>query len=348
MNLDNIHFNPRNLDGFPHPFKFAMGARELGKTTVIWVSKIYNGWIKDGRPWIYLTRQVADISEALLTTIEDTINKFIETPVRFRYTKTELKSGIVDIYIGDKKFFRIVALSISLRRIKLAVVPGLKGVFMDEYIINPKTGERYVKDEAFKLKEAYTTWVREAPGLKMYFTANYYSLYNPLFATFGIDTNALKVGATLTSELLVVEWQPLKDELRDQILAKNPLYQFDEEYKAYAIGGEVINDKSAIICDKPHNYPLKTLFKVGTKYYGVYQNPEFNDELSFYVEEVKQVSKKRQVLCVDLQDLAENCRLLMPGDKLRFLRFKNAICNNDVGYSDINAYYTFIEVFKLL
>ena len=51
---------------------------------------------------------------------------------------------------------------------------------MDEYIINPKSGERYGKDEAFKIKEAYTTWRRECDGvLKCYFLANPYSLYNP-------------------------------------------------------------------------------------------------------------------------------------------------------------------------
>lgn len=350
MKLDSIHYDYRKIDGYPQPFKFVLSARELGKTTVFWVKKIYSGFRKDKRPWIYLTRQAVDISEAAITTIENYINKFSEEfggeEINLRYSRSDLNKGICDVYIGKDLFFRFVALSIPLRRIKLCVLKGLKGVFIDEYIIDSRTGERYIKDEAFKLKEAYTTWVRECPNLRVYFSANPYSLYNPLFLAFDVDTRALKIGTFYTSDILVIEYAKISPELRAAILAKNPLYKFDEDYTDYALEGTAINDKNVRVGERDAYSPLKFVFKVRERYFGAWQGR--TPDVRYYVTELDEISKRRSAFCLDLADLVENCALISVADKLRLTTFRDAMSRNAVVYENVNIFYIFVEVFKHL
>ena len=58
VKFDNIHYSFRAIDGYNKPFNFVLSPRELGKTTTMWYEKIYLGWKKDKRPWIYLVRQL--------------------------------------------------------------------------------------------------------------------------------------------------------------------------------------------------------------------------------------------------------------------------------------------------
>ena len=162
---DNIHWSWRPIDGYNKPFNFVMSPREPGKTDSTWWEKIYCPWCEKKTPWMYLVRQSIEITEAMIQDIEDTLNKWSVEEIKFQYTKGNFKDGIVDVKINGELFFRIVSLNIPLRRIKLAKIPNIGGVFMDEYIINPKMDEKYIKGEAFKIKEAYTTWRRSYDGL---------------------------------------------------------------------------------------------------------------------------------------------------------------------------------------
>ena len=182
---DNLHYSFREIDGYNKAFNFVMSPREPGKTTAMWVQKIYKKWIKNKRPWYYLVRNAVEITDALIDTIaENNINVFTDDNVKLEYKSGDFKGGIVDIFINCEIFLRIVSLSCKLRKIKLAILPNAEACFMDEYIIDPSTGEKYLQGEAFKIKEAYTTWRRGYGGngiFKMYFCANPYSLFNPLF-----------------------------------------------------------------------------------------------------------------------------------------------------------------------
>ena len=132
IELDNLHYNYREIDGYNKPFNFVLSARELGKTSMFWLTKIYNGWKKDKRPFAYLVRKNVTISEALIHSIQDTIiNKFTDDNVIFKYNKGSFKDGIVDVKIGNELFFRIYSLNIDLQRLKLATLQRVKGVFMD-------------------------------------------------------------------------------------------------------------------------------------------------------------------------------------------------------------------------
>ena len=351
IQLDNLHYDYREIDGYNKPFNFILSSRELGKTSMFWLKKIYLQWKKDKRPWIYLVRKSVEISSALIDSISDTIiNKFTDDGISFKYQKGNFKDGIVDVFIGSEIFFRIVSLNIDLRRIKLAVLKNIKGVLMDEYVIDTKTNEKYINNEAFKIKEAYTTWRREADGiLKVYILANPYSLFNPLFLDWKVDISKLKKNSFYVGETYVIHWATLCDELRQQLLELNPLYEFDEDYKGYAIEGSTIRDNAIKTAKLPPNFYLKFIFRVNDRYIGIFKNSSYNMfEDKYFCKFINDIGKDRSVLCFDLEDLITQCKLLSLEDKMRLSHFKDAMRMRLVSFEDINVYYLIKEVFSLL
>ena len=106
----------------------------------------------------------------------------------------------------------------------------------------------------------------------MYFLGKPYSLYNPIFVWLGIKPSKLKFGQILVGDNYVVEWYALLPELKAKILADNPLYEFDEEYKEYAFEGQPINDENIKTAPMPNDYHLRFVFKIEGKYIGIFQN----------------------------------------------------------------------------
>jgi len=349
MKLDQkIYFNWRRLDGYPQPFKFAVGPREPGKTTSSWAGKIYPRFLKYHKPWIYFVRQAVEITEASIESIRGTIAKFYEDVPEFQYNKGTFKEGIVDIKINGEIFIRIVSLSIPLRRIKLAVLQNLDGVFFDEYIIDKRSGEKYIANEGFKIKEAYTTWRREANGiLNMYFAGNPYSLHNPLFIELGVNVAELKKGEVWTNDLIAVEWVVLSPELREKLLRENPFYKFDEDYNTYALEGEAINDRNIMIEELPQNYSLRFIFKAQNKYIGVFKNNVYTESGNrFFCKFITDFSKYRTIYCYEFEELVERAVVMSLDERIRLQKFKEAFRERKVAFEDINCYYYCEEIYK--
>lgn len=352
VELDNLHFDFREVDGYNKPFTVAISPREPGKTVALWRKKIFANWQRDFRPWIILTRTAAEITDAALSTIQDAnINKFLpdDQQIKFKYNRGDFKTGIVDVFISDKLFFRMVSLSIPLRRIKLAVVRGARGMAMDEYIIDPRSGERYVQNEGFKILEAFTTWRRECPdNFRAYFIGNPYSLYNPLFDELRVDTRKLKRGEITRGNIWVIQWATLKPELREKLLRENPLYTFDEEYTNYALNGIAVNDSNIPINKTPCGFYLHVVIHTEEKYIGLFRNPVPAASPSYHVEELARVSVDRTVWSFDVRDVVRGTVLIDQSGKSTLSLFKTAMARNDVTFSSVSVYYKIVEVFKLL
>ena len=350
VELDNYHIDMRYIDGYNKSFNFVVCPREAGKTTSMWVKKIYLPWKKNKKPWIYLVRQSVEINEALIDTIQDTqINKFTDDNVTFQYTRSSFKDGIVDVKINGEIFFRIVSLSIMLRRIKLAILKNIGGVYFDEYIINPETQEKYLPDESFKIEEAYTTWIRESDGkLKFYFTANPYSLYNPVFVWLGVDTSKVKQGAIVVGDEYVIWCYELTEELKRYILEKNPLYKFDDSYKKYAFEGVAILDEKIKLGKIPKNYYLQFVFRIDKKNVGLFKNAMYNGGDKYFAKIVDDVSIYRTLYCFDFKDLINRCAIISNEERDRLNNFKIAMRNRKITFEDINTYYLVEEIYKNL
>ena len=108
--LDNLHYDFREIDGYNKPFNIIISPREAGKTTIAWVRKVYRPWLKNHKPWLYLVRNANEITEALISGIDTPINKFND-PVNLIYARQDLESGCCDVYIevdGKKVKLQIV------------------------------------------------------------------------------------------------------------------------------------------------------------------------------------------------------------------------------------------------
>ena len=221
---------------------------------------------------------------------------------------------------------------------------------MDEYIIDPRSGEKYQPNEAFKIKEAYTTWRRSYEGkgfLKCYFTANPYSLFNPLFVDWDVDVGKLRKGETYVGDMFLIHWGVLNPQLREYLLEKNPLYQFDEDYNQYALEGTAVNDANIRIGELPQNYSLQFVLRYQKKNIGIFKN-KFIDSMSdqYYCQFIDEISARRSIYCFDFADMMDRTILLSLDEREKLQRFKEGIRKRLVVFKDINVYYFIEEIYK--
>lgn len=349
--MDDLHYSFRSIDGYNKPFNFVVSSRDAGKTTTLWVKKVYDNWKKNHKPWLYLVRNANEIIEPLLDDIILPINKFRDENAKFIYNRGDLESSILDVKMkdGDSEylFIRILALSTKLRRIKLSKIKNIAGVCMDEYIIDPNSGEKYLKGEEMKIKEIYTTYERECDEtMKVYFLGNPYSLFNPVFLWLGVDTNKLREGVTLVGEQYVVECYKLTEELKQYILSKNPLYKFDESYKTYAFDGKAVNDMNIRTGPFPSGFILRFVVRINKINIGVFQNnSNIYSPDRFYCKEIQGFSNDREIFTFDFSDLVDRCILISLDERRKLQYFKDSFRRRNVVFSNINIYYLIEEVY---
>lgn len=363
--LDNIHYNTTKIDGPQKPFRCAISEREAGKSTR-WLQFYDYNYMND-RTILVLRRQIADVTETYVNDIENILNKFSYVPVKLIFKKGDLTNGIIDVYvaeyekIGDnikyhnkRLFFRVVGMSNPMSRIKSLMLPHIKYMLFDEFICNLRLGEKYLKEEAFKFKEIYNTFQRECPdGLICYFFGNPYSLYNPYFEWWGVDTRKIRPGAYLNGKNYTIECYQLLPELKELILKRNPLYQFDDSYRKYAFDGIAINDANILICDKPNWTKLRFVFKIENEYIGIYTingpQPDNRPYLHFFCEKIAwKPDYRRTALCFDLSDSQQNTVMFMPYQKAYTQQLKQSMALNKVGFKDVATSYLMEYLFNKL
>ena len=348
---DNIHFNFRKIDGYNLPFNFVISEREAGKSTAVWLDKAYKGFVENGWTTLVIRRKVVHITKAYIDDIAQIINKFTDDKIQFQYSQSTLKEGIVDIYINEKRFMRVCALSIDITALKSLVLRDLKYIIFDEFICNQRAfGEKYLGAEATKFMEVYNTFRRESEGLKCYFLGNPYSLYNPYFMFFNIDSSKLKRGAIISDKKsYVIQCYEITPELRAKILEENPLYQFDNAYTKYAFEGKNVNDLNIIIKDKlPPSFKLIYVFKTSNKYIGLYRSSIWEDnEIIYYAEfiEGSKISKRRDIICFDFGELVDRAIILSPDERYKFQKIKDAMRKRLIAFNSIECYYLLEEIY---
>lgn len=347
MERDNLHYNIRNVNGYNKVFNFIISEREAGKSTSAWLDLVYASFKRNGATSLIVKRQIADITEVFIDDIQKIINKFSDEKIKLKYKSSSIKNGIVDITLNGVLFVRLVALSIKLSRLKSLILPNIKYIIFDEFICNRKTGESYLKNESFKFNELYNTFQRECETpLKCYFLGNPYSLYNPYFVEYGINPKDIKRGKLISGNNWVVDCYELKEELKKKILERNPLYQFENDYKKYAFEGQNIEDKNIQLLDSlPQNYSLKFIFRLNDKNIGVYKSNDYLSYNNYYVQEIKEIGKYRNVYCFDFLDLVENSILMSTNDRLLFQKFKVALQRRMVYFQTLECYYLCEEIY---
>lgn len=230
--------------------------------------------------------QQADITDVMIGDIENLLNKFLTEPIKLYYKRGAVKDGLVDVYVEYKEerfmFFRVIAMSLPIRRIKSLMLPNLSTMMFDEFLVDTRHGERYPNGCAFKMNEIFKTFVRESEDLKMFFMGNPYSLYCWVFSWCRIDITKLYPGSFYVNEDTVLEVGVLSDELKEYILNRDKDYVFDDSYVAYSFDGRAVNDSDIQIAPKPDNYILKYVFYIENKKLCVYRKNEITLDNTYY------------------------------------------------------------------
>lgn len=344
--LDKIHYSSRTILGYNKPFNAVISEREPGKSTDM-AFLILRAWCND-KPSVLIRRRVINITKQYIDDLFKIYRKFLENPPVPTYSISNRDDGMVDVMVDGELFVRVIGLSSQLYNLKGQVIPNLKYIIFDEFICNTKLGEKYLADEAFKYKELYKTLRRESENLIALFLGNPYSKYNPIFAWWNVDTAKLIRGTITTGKVWAIECYEMTQELRDWIIEHDPLYQFDDSYKEYAFSGTSINDSHIRLLNKqPQNYFLRYLFKINSKFIGVFENNDFSDEENrFWCGYVDEISKRRTAYCFDFNELiSQTCRLLSPAERNMFSHFKCALRNREVDFSTLECYYLIEELF---
>lgn len=353
---DNLHIDSDigQIDGHNKPWNYIVTERESGKSTLLW-KKVYNAYKKEHCPSIVIRRYQTDITETYISDTESLINKFTQQDLKFEYKKGDLKNGgMLDLKLKDSNevFCRLIALNTPLSRLKSMFLAKVKYFMFDEFICNKRLGEKYLNDEPLRVKELYTTYNRESEkGIKCYFFGNPYSLYNPFFSDKNVPTNKLYPGAFIAGDDYVVSCYKIKQELKELLLQKNPLYQFDDAYKKYAFDGRAVQDAEIRVeNEQPKNFRLAFVFKIHGKCLGIFHGYRIidDDRLYYWIKLIDpdKVSKRKEIVCFDFGDMASRTVLLNNKGKQLYSYLKESIEKRRVAYASIEESWLMEEIYQ--
>ena len=349
-----------------------------GKSVSSWI-KLYNAFYFEEMPSLVLRRRIVDMTSAYIDDIATLLNKFLkpEEAIQLLYLKGDVSSGIADVHVAPlsvgpvapisiKKypvFFRLIGLSTPMNRIKSLLLRNVKYLFFDEILANTVGGERYLStDEHFLISEIYTTYNRESEKpIRILAAGNPYSVYCPVFSALGVDSNKLKPGAFVVGPDYVIDCFQTPVELKEKILAANPMYQFDDVYKRYAFGGESINDQNIRLCKKePRGFKLKWVLKIGNDYLSIHRGKppvlprknrknRDNQPMIFWVcahksDWLDKVSKNRRIVVFNFNDLMAGAVRWSAADLQTISTLTNAMNQRQVGYNNVAASYMLLDV----
>ena len=358
MELDNIHIDYSSIDGYQKALNYVISPREDGKSTTFTVKKSWRKFLNGYYSTIVFVRDVNEITDAIVYTYVDIINKFRDLkntkeliPV---YNKSDGKNGFMPV--TDKEsgevIFTFIAMGAKIDKLKKLKVRRPGYALVDEFIINPQFGGKYLRDEPGRFKELYNTYRRENPDMKCYFLGNPYTLYNPYFVDMGLNPLRLKKGIIWTNSNSAVWRKGLSQPLYEKMLKENPLYNEDGCYRRYALLGDNIQDERLRITETlPSGYYLDMLIYIEGKTYGIYQNGDYLDfDNRFWVGvmDESRISKRRAVYAFDFKDMAEKTILYSREEKNKFSRLRMAMRNNAVEYQTIESAYTLEEIYTVL
>lgn len=348
--LDSIHIDFSPIDGREKALNAVMCSRHDGKTTTFLVKKFWPAWKKGGCPLVLLFRNVNDVKPATVEYYANLLNEFLEEPVKLKYSEAQFRNGTATAYVDKKPFFHLVALNQKETSLKKIAFPNVKYVLFDELEVNPKSGEKYLKNEYGKFQAYFDTQLKITPKAKFYGLTNPYSLVNPYFRAWGVDTRNLKLDTIQTGANWAVWYKRLNPLLAERIKAEDPLFSEEGEYSKMAFLGLPANDLNNHVEPMRGAYRLHLLFVHDGVKYGVYKTAEPLDYARpyYYVKEEKDHSERRMSFAFSFDDLIENSLIASKRDRDDFAHFKMAMRKQDVAFDKIETESAFQTIFDYL
>lgn len=340
--LDGTYWDDRRISGYHKMLKAIIAPREPGKTTQM-LNKCWSRACKKGETAVYLVRNSNIITPTFVENeIRQKIKKFFEVPV-FEFSMTSAKAGNVDILAEGFPFMRIISLNMLTEKLKKVTVPHPSFIWMDEFVLDTKRGDRYLTSESSRFKDLYNTLVRENRGLYAYFTGNVYSRYNPYFLDWKVETDKLSTESIYTNDMCAVELVTLTEKLKKKIKAENPFYEFDDIYSKFALDGEAMNDRDVKVNRRfPRGFTLRFCVLCEGRKIGIFSNG-----YDYYVDYVRGTSTK-DTLSFSIKELVNGTRIFTSEDKYTTFYFKQKMGRREVVFHDLSCYYLIEDIWNLL
>lgn len=344
--LDDIHIDFSGIDGAGKQFNLIISPREDGKTTMFVCKKAYPAW-KKGQSTIIQLRQKVELSEDLIDTYVAPIRKYLNPDFQVSYKKSGINSGLLPVYADGHLLYYFVCFSTDMHAIKSRKIENPAFWWCDEFIIDPTLGEKYLPKEAKRFDDAFTTFRRENPGIKVYFTGNPYTLYSPYLEHFHFGPEDFHFNKIITKGHAALWWKGLNPVLYEKVKKSNPLFDEKGAFSRYALEGQPVNDERLNIVPKqPNGFSLSFVIVSEGKYYGVFRGQSLN--LRYWVGRLDLVGARRTPIALTMEDLTQGSRLWNFQIKNRFLSLKMAMEVYSVGYQDIGCAYLFESIYQLL
>lgn len=355
IKLDKLHINFRYLDGFKKLYNLVFCERDAGKTQQLEYVKFYKE-IKKGYRVVILKRKKEDIASTTLNNICNRINQYLPINSQIELKGTGYDTGICWITMKQNKLkYKNCACLIWLKKdeqdLKSLCLQRVRNVIMDEYIVNPVTGEHYINGEMQKIECLIGTLnkYKENARLRVYLCGNPYTKYTPFCLNKNIDTNKLLPGKTLKGNDYIIWCYRIKEKLKEYLLKNNPLYEYNDEYKNFALNGVYINDKKINIITNLNHFKLYTVLYYNDKYLGIWLNHSINKNILYAVNildnQTVNTTKKR-FYCFQLYDVNKKCVLIDKDNNYIFNFLRQALRSGKVGFLRAECFHLINEIFN--
>jgi len=239
---------------------FVLGM-SLGGKTYQALELAINTWRRYGARTVFCVRNEIQVSTDLLEGLLGEIDK-IKTEKNWNLGETIINGSGVDasFSFGEGKPFLSFKSLHTIFSKKQVTIQNVKWLVFDEFVLNTRSGEKYMKDEITRFKWLFSKITRGYNyKTRAIFLGNTESAYNPYFAEYGIKPSFLKANtivAPKNSEWAVELWVN-KDRMKE-ISAKGLDKVLGGNYGKYAFGCSFLNDRTSLYLNKipPKSKPV--------------------------------------------------------------------------------------------
>ena len=358
---DNLHISLKYSDGFNKLFNLIICAREAGKTSELEYYKVYKT-IKKGFSVLILVRYAKEVNKLNLFNLQQRINQYLDNDhkIIINVEGGTSTSGIIQFSISHNRTKYkgrglILWIGLDDQILKNIYINNPKYIIFDEYIVNPQSGEKYIKNEFDKVLILYGTIKRykdEKTKIKIYFCGNPYCKLNPFIEYFNIDKRKLKEGQIITKDNYLIWCYKLKEELKNKLLKDDPNYKFDESYKAFALDGQYVYENKIInlLNYVPKYFKLDYIISIldksfKTRFLGVYYNTNYkNSFLNYCIKEIKKENFKKPIYSFNFENMNNNTILINQENKDNISDLVDSLAEGVVGF--VNSFYYINDLFN--
>lgn len=232
---------------------FVLGM-SLGGKTYKGLKLAIGTWRRKKARTIICVRNEIQVSSDLIDGLAAEIDK-ITTASNWALGALSISGSGVDTVFSfgtDKPFLSFKSLHTVLSK-KQTTIPNVAWILFDEFVLNTRSGERYLTDEIMRFKWLFSKTTRGYDyKTRVLFLGNTESAYNPYFAEYGIKPSFLtpnKISSPKNENWAVELW--INKERMKEISAKGLDKVLGGEYGRYAFGGSFLNDRSTLYIPSP-------------------------------------------------------------------------------------------------